>query len=60
MKNKINNLTEDIQTFKVNDANLNIYFKKRFCSYNNIIIRKFNSFKYNIKSRTRNDFLFFV
>lgn len=38
MKNKINNLTEDIQTFKVNDANLNIYFKKRFCSYNNIII----------------------
>ena len=38
MKNKINNLTEDIQTFNGNDTNLNIYFKKRFGQYNYIII----------------------
>ena len=36
MKNKINNLTEDIQTFNGNDTNLNIYFKKRFGPFNAI------------------------
>ena len=38
MKKKINNLTEDIQTFNGKEINLNIGFKKGFSSYNNIII----------------------